>query len=199
MVRSCDLRCSVIRGLTYFFSSCWTRVRVDLVRWKELLYLFLRTSDGADDAKQFNTQQRTTACRQTAICNASQNHEDYLGHLDFWQKKSNFWGKKCLINVLWTIILNINKFFLILILLVITRKGFTVCKVSLEQPSKILPRDSSLRQCGCTCTENWNVPSFCGDNDTVLVCGLESDSRQVTSRLGENYYIAYLLVLVKPL
>lgn len=145
---------------------------MDLVRWKELLYLFLRTRDGADDTKQFNTQQRTTVCRQTAICNASQNQEDYLWNLDFWQKKSNSCGKKCLI-------LNINNFFLILILLVIMKKGSqeVVCKVSLEPPSKILPRDSDLRQCGCTCTGNRNVPSFGGDRSSF---GLWSWVRQQT-------------------
>lgn len=54
-------------ALTYFLLSCWTWVRVDLARRKEMLYLFLGET-GAEDTMHTSTQQgRMRACHQTAI------------------------------------------------------------------------------------------------------------------------------------
>lgn len=58
-----------VAALTYFFSSCWTRVRVDLERRKELMYLaFWANGDGSKDETLCSTQQsRMRAQHQTAI------------------------------------------------------------------------------------------------------------------------------------
>lgn len=54
-------------ALTYFLLSCWTWVRVDLARRKEMLYLFLGET-GAEDTTHTSIQHgRMRACHQTAI------------------------------------------------------------------------------------------------------------------------------------
>lgn len=54
-------------ALTYFLLSCWTWVRVDLARRKEVLYLFLGETGAEDTAHTSKQLGRMRACHQTAI------------------------------------------------------------------------------------------------------------------------------------